>query len=61
MTPVAAAKERRTFDPKAFLSTIDGGLERSRLFPENGWSFLSSVQSSLLDVVLHHWLLLRHP
>src|SRR5271166_6193622 len=25
MTPVAAAKKRRTFDPKTFLSTIDGG------------------------------------
>jgi CRP-like cAMP-binding protein len=25
MTPVAAAKKRRTFDPNAFLSTVDGG------------------------------------
>jgi len=25
MTPAAAAKKRRKFDPKAFLSTIDGG------------------------------------
>ena len=25
MTPAAAAKKRRTFAPKAFLSTIDGG------------------------------------
>jgi CRP/FNR family transcriptional regulator, cyclic AMP receptor protein len=25
MTPVAAAKRRRTFDPQTFLSTIDGG------------------------------------
>jgi CRP-like cAMP-binding protein len=25
MTPVAAAKRRRNFDPKTFLSTIDGG------------------------------------
>jgi len=25
MTPAAAAKKRRKFDPQAFLSTIDGG------------------------------------
>lgn len=25
MTPVVAAKKRRTFDPNAFLSTVDGG------------------------------------
>ena len=25
MTPLAAAKKRPTFDPKTFLSTIDGG------------------------------------
>jgi CRP/FNR family transcriptional regulator, cyclic AMP receptor protein len=25
MTPVAAAKKRRTFDPESFLSTVDGG------------------------------------
>ena len=40
MTPVAAAKKRRTFNPKTFLSTIDGGrtiatfTKRQRVFTQ---------------------------
>ena len=37
MTPAAAAKKRRKFDPQAFLSTIDGGRTISSFVKKQLW------------------------
>jgi hypothetical protein len=42
MTPVAAARKRRKFDPKTFLSTIDGG-RTIVTFPKSGQSLLRGI------------------
>jgi CRP/FNR family transcriptional regulator, cyclic AMP receptor protein len=49
MTPVAAAKKRRKFDPQTFLSTIDGG-RKIEAFPKKQTIF---AQGDLSDAVFY--------
>jgi CRP/FNR family transcriptional regulator, cyclic AMP receptor protein len=49
MTPVAAAKKRRTFDPDAFLATVDGG-RTVAAFPKNQIIF---VQGDSADSIFY--------
>ena len=49
MTPVAASKKLSKFDPKTFLSTINGGVGRSKLFPKSRRSLLRATLPMLFS------------